>query len=983
MAWIDRIDDRKIACKLHRQFAHPNPKVLKRIIQNAGIKNKTLEKEIDLLAERCLTCLKFQKRPPRPVVSVAWATEFNEVVAMDLKFWGTRFFLVMVDLHTRFCTARVITRKLPPMIVKAIFLSWIVIFGPPKKILTDNGGEFCNDEMKSLTETFSIEHMNTAAESPWSNGTCERLNGVLGKLVLKILDDSNCDVPTALAWAVSARNSYYNFGGFSPNQLVFGKNPTMPDIFNSKLPGLNRLTSSEIVRRNLEVKKKANEEFIRFQDAEKLKKAWDSNVRVTTLDKISIGDEVYYKRNVSDEWHGPAKVILIDKQIATVRHGNSTLRVHGVSLRRAPEFDSEETAVDSSNGQERTEELPSIRGPTKRAEKSQDGANLDVGQVPGEAVENENTEQDEESEMSIQKKRDLDEKDQPPRKKLRKMPNIIWKAGQRFQGVESESGEYISGKIVSRAGKAGKSNSNIYNIEKDQDGYLGWFDMDKIKDLSRVADDTEMIVMFTNHAVSEAKAKEFLNWLENDVFEMVDDTGQKCLSVRWVITQKVKDGLIVTKARLVVRGFEEDTSGLLKDAPTCSREAIRILIAIASSKQWVCHTVDVKSAYLQGDKIQRNIYLRPPKEYDNGQVWKLKKTVYGLCDAARAWYLKIKNELKAMDVKVCRLDNSLFTYHQKGELQGIICIYVDDFLWTGTDLFHKKIITRLESKFLIGSSASVNFTYVGLSIKSYGDGLTIDQDQYIDSLAPIPISKERLAEKNDCENNKLKEKEKKAYRALVGQLNWVATHTRPDVAFETCILSISFYESTIADLIRLNKLVERVKREKMNLFFPRLQNFKTCSLECYTDAAHKNLPNGKSQGGLIIFLQDEIGNKCPIFWRSKKLERVVKSSLAAETQALVEGAEYAVCIAGIIKMIFSDIKIKINCYTDSKSLVDSLSSLKQQEPCLRQDTLVLKDMLEKGSIEPLTWVKSEDQLADVLTKRGVWTGKIMKVLSRN
>ena len=109
----------------------------------------------------------------------------------------------------------------------------------------------------------------------------------------------------------------------------------------------------------------------------------------------------------------------------------------------------------------------------------------------------------------------------------------------------------------------------------------------------------------------------------------------------------------------------------------------------------------------------------------------------------------------------------------------------------------------------------------------------------------------------------------------------------------------------------------------------------------------------------------------------------MKSSLASETQALVEGAEYADCIAGIIKMIFSDIKIKINCYTDSKSLVDSLSSFKQQEPCRRQDTLVLKDMLEKGTIEPLTWVKLEDQLADVLTKMDVWTGKIMKVLSRN
>ena len=52
-------------------------------------------------------------------------------------------------------------------------------------------------------------------------------------------------------------------------------------------------------------------------------------MRETTIDKIVIRDDVYYKRNASDEWHGPAKVILIDNKIATVRHGGATLRVHG------------------------------------------------------------------------------------------------------------------------------------------------------------------------------------------------------------------------------------------------------------------------------------------------------------------------------------------------------------------------------------------------------------------------------------------------------------------------------------------------------------------------------------------------------------------------------------------------------------------------------------------------------------------------------
>ena len=66
----------------------------------------------------------------------------------------------------------------------------------------------------------------------------------------------------------------------------------------------------------------------------------------------------------------------------------------------------------------------------------------------------------------------------------------------------------------------------------------------------------------------------------------------------------------------------------------------------------------------------------------------------------------------------------------------------------------------------------------------------------------------------------------------------------------------------------------------MSTCFPRLRDLTKCSPECYTDAAFINLQNRKSQGGLIIFLQDDYGNRCPILWRSKKIERVVKSSLA-------------------------------------------------------------------------------------------------------
>ena len=49
----------------------------------------------------------------------------------------------------------------------------------------------------------------------------------------------------------------------------------------------------------------------------------------------------------------------------------------------------------------------------------------------------------------------------------------VWKSGERFQGIDSDSGEYISGKIMYRAGKATAANRDFYNIERDDNGWQG------------------------------------------------------------------------------------------------------------------------------------------------------------------------------------------------------------------------------------------------------------------------------------------------------------------------------------------------------------------------------------------------------------------------------------------------------------------------------------------------------------------------------
>ena len=63
---------------------------------------------------------------------------------------------------------------------------------------------------------------------------------------------------------------------------------------------------------------------------------------------------------------------------------------------------------------------------------------------------------------------------------------------------------------------------------------------------------------------------------------------------------------------------------------------MRLILALSSTKGGTCHSLDMKAAFIQGNTTNRDVFLMPPPEYYSGKLWKLKKTVYVLCDAARA-----------------------------------------------------------------------------------------------------------------------------------------------------------------------------------------------------------------------------------------------------------------------------------------------------------------------------------------------------------
>ena len=78
-----------------------------------------------------------------------------------------------------------------------------------------------------------------------------------------------------------------------------------------------------------------------------------------------------------------------------------------------------------------------------------------------------------------------------------------------------------------------------------------------------------------------------------------------------------------------------------------------------TSNKWNLNSLGVKTAFLQGKFMERVVYVRPPQEATTNTIWSLRKYIYGLADASRYWYLKLK-ELVNLSATPLMLDQGIF-----------------------------------------------------------------------------------------------------------------------------------------------------------------------------------------------------------------------------------------------------------------------------------------------------------------------------------
>ena len=306
--------------------------------------------------------------------------------------------------------------------------------------------------------------------------------------------------------------------------------------------------------------------------------------------------------------------------------------------------------------------------------------------------------------------------------------------------------------------------------------------------------------------------------------------------------------------------------------------------------------------------------------------------------------------------------------------EGIIVIHVDDFLYGGSMQFEKKV-EEICQKFIVGAEFNAPFKYVGLNVHRSNEAITIDQNSYIDQIEEVPI-----ANRNERFRT-LNSDEQREYRGVCGQLNWVASQTRPDLSFEVCRLSTSLNDATVDDMIQANKAIRKCKQRSVSITFPQLQ--KPLHLVAFCDASYANLKDGSSQGGMIVFLKGKKGKISPLSWTSRKIKRVCRSTLTAETMALLEVSETCFWLSHIINELLNNTLETTEIFTDNKSLFEAAhSTTAVEEKRLRVDLAAIRQSISRKEFT-LQWIDTKHQLADALTKQGADTTKLLETLKES
>ena len=326
---------------------------------------------------------------------------------------------------------------------------------------------------------------------------------------------------------------------------------------------------------------------------------------------------------------------------------------------------------------------------------------------------------------------------------------------------------------------------------------------------------------------------------------------------------------------------------------------------MAAMRGWEVSKLDVKGAFLNAPLPDGELILvEPPKQWKDwgivgkNVVWRLQRAVYGLRQSPKWWSDKRDSDLRKLKATVAgkgyhlrqnEADSQVWTICEDGSTQilGVICVYVDDFLvMAPKGQVRAGVVEALKSLWQFGAehtlSPETSVTFLGIEwfMKINGD-IVLSQERFVKEL----LAKHQMTSCNSLKSitiDKPPETEDvptpealTELQAFAGSFNWLATRTRPDMAYYVSLLASSASKQSTWSRTLAHKVL-RYLAGTAQQGLTMSANGDEDDMRIYADAGFAGVDT-KSQNGMIISWGGSI-----ITWRSSRAALSALSTAEAE-----------------------------------------------------------------------------------------------------
>jgi hypothetical protein len=477
-----------------------------------------------------------------------------------------------------------------------------------------------------------------------------------------------------------------------------------------------------------------------------------------------------------------------------------------------------------------------------------------------------------------------------------------------------------------------------------------------------------------------AMKKEIDTLTSKQTFEFVNavPAGRRAISCIFKLKVKWrKDGTLdKRKARLVALGNHQVFGLEFSDtfAATSQLSSVHLLLCIAVQHGWHAFHFDIQSAFVNAELTEEIFVSLPPEAGPGRRLARLRKSLYGLKQAAHSWAAASDRLLMAIP-GMTKSNTEAAWYHYtspSGDVVAHVLVYVDDYVvCTNSPSWYASFVSHFASIYEL-SDLGVLSNALGMGIEWGNNKVVLTRRVPIErtlqkfgladarpSMYPFePGCSLKIPEEGDSHH---------PFLNLLGELRYHARSSRPDINTALAVLGRFSAKNQSTHYEALKRVARYLKgTPEMTLILQKGVGGVNGSLRLsmYVDASYASCPDtGRSISGYVICLNGNV-----VLAISKRQATVACSTTESEIIAFSEGCKDLIYVHRLVSQ-FHQVELPMTVHEDNLGTIDVLSNPVNNGRTKHIDVrhFWVRELVEAGTIR-MQHIDTDKNVADFLTK---------------